>query len=124
MFFTFHEFKSHQHYLTILNKLKNHYGINNKKALNIIIYLGLNDNTLYKSIPKNKLIILFKLINFLNNEKNIDIGLKNKIKDNIQQKIKINSIIGKKHRLHYPVKGQRTRSNRQTARKLNRIIIN
>lgn len=109
--------------MTILKKLKSHYGINNKKALNIIIYLGLNTNTLYKSIPKNKLIILFRLINYLNNENSIDITLKNKIKKNIQQKIKMNSIIGKKHRLHFPVRGQRTRSNARTAKKLNRYSL-
>ena len=106
--------------LTIIRKLKSHYGINNKKALNIIIYLGLNPNTLYTSIPKNKLITLSKILNFLINERSIDLPLKNKIKNNIKQKISINSIAGKRHRLNYPTRGQRTRSNASTAKKLNR----
>jgi small subunit ribosomal protein S13 len=106
--------------LTILKKLKTHYGINNKKALNIIIYLGLNPNNLYSSLPKNKLITLFKVLNFLKSEGTIDMPLKTKIKNNIQQKILINSLAGKKHRLGYPTRGQRTRSNASTAKKLNR----
>lgn len=106
--------------ISILNLLKSHYGINNKRALNIIIYLGLNPNTIYKSIPKNKLITLDKVINYLKDEKSIDTSLKNLIKNNINEKIKINSTIGKRHRLGYPVKGQRTRSNAKTAKKLNK----
>lgn len=107
--------------ISIFNELKKHYGINNKKALNIIIYLGLAPNTLYKSIPKNKLITLFKVLNYLKDEASIDASLKNKIKTNINEKIKINSFAGKRHRLGYPVKGQRTRSNARTAKKLNRF---
>jgi small subunit ribosomal protein S13 len=110
--------------LTILKELKKHDGINDKKALNIIIYLGLNPNNLYKSIPKNKLITLFKVLNFLKDEASIDTSLTNKIKSNINAKIKINSFSGKRHRLGYPVKGQRTRSNARTAKKLNRFRFN
>jgi small subunit ribosomal protein S13 len=110
--------------LTILKELKKHEGINDKKALNIIIYLGLNPNNLYKSIPKNKLITLFKVINYLKDEASIDTSLRNKIKSNINAKIKINSFAGKRHRLGYPVKGQRTRSNARTAKKLNRFRSN
>lgn len=102
-----------------IKKFKKHYGINQKNAINIIIYLGLNPNTKYNSIPKNKLITLFKVINYLKDIGSIDTPLKNKIKENITQKININSYAGKRHKFGYPVKGQRTRSNARTAKKYN-----
>ena len=112
-----------QNNINIFNYLKSYYGINNKKANNIIIYLGLNPNTLYKNIPNNKLITLNKIINFLKNNHSIDIYLKNNIKNNILQKFNSNSITGKKHKLSLPVKGQRTRSNAKNAKKLNKYIL-
>lgn len=106
----------------MLKHLKKYYGISNTKALNIITYLGIEPNTSYKSIPKSKLNTLTRIINFLKNENSIELGLKNNIRKNIKLKISINSIAGKKHRLRYPVRGQRTRSNGSTAKKLNHNI--
>jgi len=108
--------------MTILKHLKNQYGISQKKATNIIIYLGLNPNTNYQSIPKNKLITLFKVLNYFKDQLSIDTPLKNKIKENIKEKFNLNSYAGKRHRLGYPVKGQRTRSNAKTAKKYNKYL--
>jgi small subunit ribosomal protein S13 len=107
----------------MLEHLKKYYGINNTKALNIIRYLGLEPNTPFKSIPKTKLNTLTRILNFLKNEGSIELPLKNSIKKNIKQKISINSIAGKRHRLRYPVRGQRTRSNGRTAKRLNHNIV-
>ena len=119
---SYHEFKSHWCQITLIKHLKKYYGINNTKAINIIIYLGLQPNILYNSIPKTKLNTLIRIINFLKNENSIELPLKNKIKKNIKLKIDINSIAGKRHRLKYPVRGQRTRCNGRTAKKLNHNI--
>jgi ribosomal protein S13 len=44
-------------------------------------------------------------------------------KENIKMLINLNTYRGRRFKQGYPVKGQRTRSNAQTARKLNRIQI-
>lgn len=43
------------------------------------------------------------------------------VKDNIALKRKIGSYSGMRHTLHLPVRGQHTRNNAKTARKLNKI---
>ncbi|CAI1684592.1 hypothetical protein SEUBUCD646_0N02370 [Saccharomyces eubayanus] len=43
------------------------------------------------------------------------------VKDNIALKKKIGCYSGMRHALHLPVRGQRTRNNAKTARKLNKI---
>lgn len=111
-----HQFKSDWHHFMI-KELKKHYGINNAKAINIITYLGIENNTNIKNLPKSKLNTLTRIINFLKNQGSIDLTLKKKIKTNIKKKITINCLVGKRHKLKYPVKGQRTRCNASTAKK-------
>jgi len=56
-----------------------------------------------------------KLIIILKKEKEKDNFL---LKDNIQRLIKLNTFRGIRHKFGYPVRGQRTRSNAKTSKKL------
>ena len=44
-------------------------------------------------------------------------------KENIKMLINLNTYRGRRFKQGYPVKGQRTRSNAKTARKLNRVQL-
>jgi ribosomal protein S13 len=44
-------------------------------------------------------------------------------KENIKILISLNALRGRRYKQGYPVRGQRTRSNARTAKKLNRVII-
>ena len=106
----------------MLKDLKKRYGIGNAKALSIITYVGLEADTKYSSIPKSKLNTLNRILSFLKNEGSIENTLRNKVKNNIKLKINVNSLKGKRHKLRLPVRGQRTRSNGSTAKRLNHKI--
>lgn len=108
--------------LTISTYLLKHYGINHNKLQNLLIAIGLESKTKYKSVTKEKLHKLNKILQYYKLQSLIEQPLKNKIYSNIAVKIKLNTLQGKRHRLKYPVKGQRTRSNARTAKKLNRNI--
>jgi len=47
--------------------------------------------------------------------------LKRDMRENIAHHRLIGSYVGRRHAMHLPVRGQRTKSNARTARKLNRI---
>lgn len=51
----------------------------------------------------------------------IDSKLLSQIKSNIRMKREIGSYVGMRHAMGLPVRGQRTKTNAKTARKLNRI---
>ena len=106
--------------MTIYENLLKNYGINHKKATNILIYLGINGNTKFQSIPKMKLNTYSKILNHykqLKNNEAINSNLKKFIRHKINQKIKINSYPGKRHRLNLPVRNQRTSTNGKTAKR-------
>lgn len=48
----------------------------------------------------------------------VDVPLKTQIQNNIKNYIEINSVRGFRHRMHLPVRGQRTHSNGKTRKKL------
>lgn len=51
----------------------------------------------------------------------IELELRKEIRDNIAHQRMIGSYVGRRHAAHLPVRGQRTRTNAKTAKKLNRI---
>ena len=59
-----------------------------------------------------------KLGRILTNEGVFEIELLRLVKSNISHKIHIKSYKGKRHLMHLPVRGQNTKNNRQTAKKL------
>ncbi|MGX7458827.1 ribosomal protein uS13 [Candidatus Vidania fulgoroideorum] len=89
------------------------YGIGFKTSESICIKVGIFGKRVL-DIKSSEFIALSNIL------KKMTIGnlLKNKVKDNILNLIKINCYRGIRHRLRLPVRGQRTRSNSRTSRKI------
>jgi small subunit ribosomal protein S13 len=100
------------------NKLKNSlmkiYGISYKKSKDISIYIGIKECTKIKDIPLHKLEVLKRVLTHLRQLENSSSISKNLYKynrDQIDRKIKINTLSGRRIKLGLPSRGQRTRSN-------------
>jgi ribosomal protein S13 len=89
--------------MTVYKKLKNMYGA--KQAILITRQLGISIYTLVSDLPADK----FDLILTKYPCPNPNLKL-----DNIKRLIKIGCYRGSRHKLGYPVRGQRTRSNAKT----------
>lgn len=104
--------------MTIYNKLKDIIGP--FKALKICRELGISVFSKDTNLSTEKADNLSKLLIILKKEKEEnEISL---IKANINRLIKVGCYRGSRHRLSLPVRGQRTRSNGKTAKRLNRNI--
>lgn len=97
-------------------------GLGPLKATNLCYKLGISKFTKFDLLAKDKLDILNKHLMFLRKNSEIELGLISKIQDNITKFIDINSYYGSRHKLGFPVRGQRTRSNAKTAHKLNKKL--
>lgn len=88
------------------------FGINNKIQKRICYKIGINNK---KKIFKLKSNLLVKMENFLKKQQ-ISKGkiLKESIKKNIEFLIELKNYKGIRHKLKYPVRGQRTHTNAQT----------
>ena len=95
--------------IKVWNLIKNNIGPFNTKLISN--ELGISKNTLETNLSPDKAEKLSKLLISLKKEKTE--------KSNINRLIKVGSYRGSRHRLGYPVRGQRTRSNAKTAWKLN-----
>lgn len=51
----------------------------------------------------------------------IETDLRREVLENITHQRTVGSYVGRRHAMHLPVRGQNTRSNARTARKLNRV---
>jgi small subunit ribosomal protein S13 len=120
------------YYTLLLSK-----GIGPSLAKDICSYLGISPNSTYNSLSPDKLEGLGQVMGFL---KRLTVpshlptsspGLKTMFgpidslliqfnKKNILKLVELNTYRGRRHKLGYPVRGQRTRSNGRTARRLNR----
>ena len=81
------------------------------KALKICRELGISLITKENSLATDKSDNLNKILVKLNTNEN-------SVKININRLIKVGSYRGSRHKFGFPVRGQRTRSNAKTARKL------
>ena len=116
------------------HKLQQTKGIGPALAKQICLYLGVSIKTSYKMVNYEKIDQLNKLYGFLRklnkptlNKKigslifsPIDSHLNLYIKEKILHTINQNNYKGKRHKLGFPVRGQRTRCNYKTARRLNK----
>ena len=94
--------------------IKKSFGIGNTKVKNIFNYCGLNPRIRLKSVKKKHL----NEIEILKSNFNTETTLKNLIKSYIEFIIDNKSYQGiKKHKLKYPIKGQKIHKN---AKKTNR----
>jgi len=96
--------------MTVYNKLKDIIGPN--KAINMCKELGISVHTKEINLSQDKTENLNKILKQLEKEKE-----NNNIRVNINRLIKVGSYRGIRHRLGFPVRGQRTRSNANTAKK-------
>lgn len=99
--------------MTIYKKLKDIIGP--FKALNLCRELGISINTRESNLTVDKAENLTKLL--INLKKEREEYNTNIVKNNINRLIKVGCYRGSRHRLGFPVRGQRTRSNAKTAKK-------
>jgi len=96
--------------MTVYKKIKDVIGPN--KAINMCRELGISLFTKEINLSPDKAENLNKILIKMEKEKGTD-----NVKANISRLIKVGSYRGTRHRLGYPVRGQRTRSNANTAKK-------
>jgi small subunit ribosomal protein S13 len=112
-------------------------GIGPSLALKICTSLGISLKTTYNTLSPEKLEGLAQIMGYLRRI-SIPSPMPNKIgqaiimspidsllyqfnKKNILKLVELNTYRGRRHKLGYPVRGQRTRSNARTAKKLRQI---
>ena len=111
-------------------------GIGPSLAKNICIYLGISPHSCYNSLSPDKLEGLGQVMGFLRRlsapsllpSTHLPVGpidsLLIQFRDrNISKLVELNTFRGRRHKLGFPVRGQRTRSNGRTARRLNRSFL-
>ena len=100
--------------MTVYKRIKDIIG--NNKAISICKELGISVNTKEINVSQDKAENVKKILMVLEKEKET-----NSARGNINRLIKVGSYRGARHRLGLPTRGQRTRSNANTAKK-NKII--
>ena len=120
------------HLINIYQLFFNRMGINRKMSSLLCLYSGIN-----KFFQINKLIhlsyenksnynnnyLLNKIQYFFTlNKKNLDTFIRKEMFEHINKLVDIKNIIGKRHELRLPVRGQRNRTNANTQKKMNRVI--
>lgn len=88
-------------------------GIGNNKVIELYKTIGLNTRIISNKIPK---IYLNKIENIIKGIKTAK-KLKMVVKNNIDFNINIKNYIGTRHKLRYPVRGQRTHTNAKTKKR-------
>ena len=107
-------------------------GIGPSLAKNICSYLGISPHSYYHSLSPEKLEGLNQVMGFLRRLSSpsllpstlipvgpIDSLLTQFRVRNVSSLVDLNTFRGRRHKLSFPVRGQRTRSNGRTARRLN-----
>lgn len=97
-----------------LTKIK---GLGRKRALFICQKLGLQKNSVFKDLDSDAKDLL-KL--YIEEHFKINKHLNREISKNINFLVNLKSYRGKRHKLSYPVRGQRTKTNSKTQRVLSR----
>ncbi|KAJ3235996.1 hypothetical protein HDU81_011267 [Chytriomyces hyalinus] len=92
------------------------YGVGQKTGTRICNQLLIHPQCRLKDLPEDKVTQLSGLLNGMT----IETELRKQIADNIAKMVHINSYKGMRHKAGLPVHGQRTSTNAQTAKKLNK----
>lgn len=109
---------------TIYNNLIKHKGIGPYLAKRICAKFGIAPNTKWIEVQNSEVIQQFlanlkKITKPLKFFQPLDSNWNNWIKSNIKKQIELKTNKGYRFINHYPVRGQRTRSNAKTAKNLN-----
>jgi len=94
-------------------------GIGSKQSKLICNKFGFTTNYKINNLTE---IQIYKLINYIQKNFLIENHLKKDIQLNIERFIEIRSYKGKRHMYNLPVRGQRTHTNAQTSKKLNKTF--
>lgn len=111
------EFSNIKKRSNILYQIKTIYGISLSTAKRICNTIGIGNTYQYDNLTPIQKYYLKLYVNNLT----VDVDLKHQIEKNINYYKLNNSYRGLRHRLGYPVRGQRTRSNAKTVKKLKTI---
>lgn len=96
---------------------KTFYGIGTETATQICSKLGFYPGMRMHQLTEQQTMAVTKELS----EMTIDSKLLSQVRANIKMKREIGSYTGLRHSMGLPVRGQRTKTNAKTARKLNRI---
>lgn len=96
---------------------KTFYGIGLETATKLCSKLGFYPDMRMHQLTEQQTMSITKELS----EMTIDSKLLNQVRENIRMKREIGSYVGIRHSMGLPVRGQRTKTNAKTARKLNRI---
>jgi small subunit ribosomal protein S13 len=99
---------------TFKNNLQKNFGIGVKKVNQIFSYNGLNKRLQPINLKKDHTVLINNQIFGLKTGKQ----LQHEIKEFIEFAVKSQSYKGIRHKLRYPVRGQRTHTNAKTTKKL------
>ena len=91
------------------------YGIGRSTGEKLTHQLYIHPTCRLRDLPEDKLVQLSAKLNSLK----IEADLKRQVSNNIRKLVDMGSYRGNRHKSGMPVKGQKTRSNARTARKLN-----
>lgn len=91
------------------------YGIGIKKSLEICFELKINRKLLFKDLQENQ---ISRLERYISQNYLTDSLLKKQKEQDIDLLIKNKSYRGKRHKMYYPVRGQRTHTNARTVKRV------
>jgi len=97
----------------MIKNIKKNFGIGDSKITAIINHCGLNPKMSSKHLKKKHIEETNKITQNFKLERN----LKNEIKGRISFLLENKTYKGVRHKLKYPVRGQRTRTNAKTTKK-------
>ncbi|KAI8904028.1 hypothetical protein EDD86DRAFT_195156 [Gorgonomyces haynaldii] len=95
------------------------YGIGRRQAVNLCHQLEIHPLCRLKDVPEDKVTLLSQKLNTMK----IDATLKKQQRERIEELYNIGTTRGMRHAIGLPVNGQRTRTNRSTASRLNGTFL-
>jgi ribosomal protein S13 len=94
-------------------------GLGKKISNKIFLYSGFHNSIRYGSLENKNYYVLLRYKDFFITKKEyLDYYLEDKMKSNVKKYIQIYNIKGKKHKFGLPVRGQRVKTNGNTAKRL------
>ncbi|RFU36138.1 hypothetical protein B7463_g207, partial [Scytalidium lignicola] len=104
----------------IKKSLETFYGLGNQHSVRLLAKFAIHPRAKVGSLPTKTITALTAELSNMT----IENDLKRQLRDNIRRLRDMGSYRGRRHAMGLPVRGQRTRSQIQTSRKLNKIERN
>lgn len=97
------------------------FGIGKSRALSILKEAGVDENIRVRDLDESKVAAIRKV---LGDHYRVEGDLRTETNLNIKRLMDIGSYRGIRHRLHLPVRGQRTRTNSRTRKGVRKTVAN